>query len=205
MEISISSLGWLASGSWTVTNVPTVATKDTINASGNVSVFIMGYQTPTSAMPTTGSAIYHAGSAAQPVGLGAFFNGNGGPSAALAGQIDITADFAGGTVNGTLTNTVAVYGTGTYNSNGEIFAKLPWNNVAMTGSISGNTISGTSSVTSNPANLTSIGPGATGTIKGGFYGPTADQIGLIWTLSDGKSAALGTITTISKSNVIVLP
>ncbi|WCM25888.1 transferrin-binding protein-like solute binding protein [Sphingomonas sp. QA11] len=214
LDFNITSLAWLATGSWNTTNVaPPANGNDALNEAGSASTFLLGYQTPVSAMPTTGQAIYYAG-ANDPngnpvtrVSIGSFFNGNGGPNAAIAGVVTITASFAagGGNITGTVNNTTATYLTG-YNASGSaVYATQPWNNLSLTGNIAGNLISGTANVTSNPANSTSLASGASGAIKGGFYGPNADQIGLIVNLNDSKSAFVGAIGTATKSNVIILP
>jgi hypothetical protein len=39
-----------------------------------------------------------------------------------------------------------------------------------------------------------LGPNATGTLEGKFFGPAAQEAGAVWTLFDGTRAAIGTLT-----------
>jgi hypothetical protein len=73
-------------------------------------------------------------------------------------------------------------------------AGAPWNNVAFNSTITGSAFSGTTSVTSAPGSAGSLGAGATGTLEGHFFGPTAQEAGAVWTLFDGTKAAIGTLT-----------
>ncbi|MGH6956896.1 MAG: transferrin-binding protein-like solute binding protein [Caulobacteraceae bacterium] len=132
---------------------------------------LIGYQTPTSSMPTTGSATYS--------GVGNVTGSDFWPAGAilsLTGDGSLTANFATGAVSGSMT--------------GIKVAQNPWNNVTITGSISGDTFSGATS--SGPTGGTGYEMNnGTGSISGGFYGPNANEVGAVWTLSDGFSSAIG--------------
>ena len=69
----------------------------------------------------------------------------------------------------------------------------PWNTVSITATISGittNTFLGATSTVAGPAaNPLSFAANATGKINGGFYGPTANEVGAIWTLYDPGTPA----------------
>ena len=73
----------------------------------------------------------------------------------------------------------------------------PWNDVSVSASIATGTnkFSGTTSVSSQPASGPSgallLGNSATGNINGGFYGPAAQNLGAIWSLSDGTTSVIG--------------
>jgi hypothetical protein len=154
-----------------------------------VGEFVAGFQTPPSAMPTSGSATY---SLAQGV-LGWMATPQSGQSVAfhvevVQGDANLTVDFASGQLTGTFTNMlvgdgVAILKGGPYPA---------WNDVSISASISGATFAGSAATTSYPTGSLSLGP-ATGTIRGGFYGPAADEVGAVWTLSDGRNTAFGTV------------
>lgn len=148
----------------------------------NTGFFIAGYQTPAANMPTSGSGTYSGtgnvyGEVVVPNAAG------GATTATLTGDGSLTANFATGGVTGTLSNINANY-------NG---ANTAWNNVSITGAINAgaSTFNGATSTPSAPGNTYSLAATATGTIRGGFYGPTAQQVAAVWTLSDGTKSALG--------------
>jgi hypothetical protein len=149
-------------------------------AATNFGGFIAGYQTPPAGMPTTGTATYSATNNV----LGAVVapsSGGGGTVASLTGNASITANFATGAVTGSLTNMTASYES----------VSTAWNSVSLTATIAGNTFSGATAATSAPATTYALAAGATGAVKGGFYGPTANEAAAVWTLSDGTKAAVG--------------
>ncbi len=67
-----------------------------------------------------------------------------------------------------------------------------WNNVSVTASISGTAISGTTATSSTPSGSLAFAS-ANGTLKGGFYGPNADEVGAVWTLFDDSKTAIGSV------------
>jgi hypothetical protein len=71
----------------------------------------------------------------------------------------------------------------------------PWNDVSVAGNIAmgTNKFSGTTAATSAPGTLMSLSGSATGSINGAFYGPAAQNLGAVWSLSDGTGSALGTV------------
>jgi hypothetical protein len=141
-------------------------------------------------MPTTGSATY---SGTGNVSGFAAIQGAATPAGLsdIAGDGSLTANFATGAITGAFTNMTATPVSGG--------AALPWNNVSVTGTISQNVFTGTAAVTSVPANAASISASATGTINGGFYGPAANEVGLIWRLQDAAgSLAVGTFGAAAK-------
>jgi hypothetical protein len=141
-------------------------------------------------MPTTGSATY---SGTGNVSGFAAIQGAATPAGLsdIAGDGSLTANFATGAFTGAFTNMTATPVSGG--------TALPWNNVSLTGTISQNVFTGTAAVTSVPANAASISASATGTINGGFYGPAANEVGLIWRLQDAAgSLAVGTFGAAAK-------
>ncbi|MBV9510414.1 MAG: transferrin-binding protein-like solute binding protein, partial [Caulobacteraceae bacterium] len=149
----------------------------------NAGLFIAGYQTPQVNMPGSGTAQY-----SQTGGVTGelFIPGGPGPygrasQLTLTGDVTLNAAFASGSISGSLTNMQATAAG----------SATPWNNVTISASITGAAFSGTTSTPSTLPNPDALGPGATGSISGAFFGPTADEVAAVWTLSNtggGKSA-----------------
>jgi len=127
----------------------------------------IGSQTPAASMPQTGTATYNG----QTVGAAALNDGSG--SAALAGNIQLTANFAAKTVS---TN---ISGVQVQDLSTAAVTAIPTNfagnativNNHYTGSLSGGQLSGTS----------------TGT----FYGPAAQETAGTWQMTGGGMTAIG--------------
>jgi hypothetical protein len=149
----------------------------------NVSVAgfgVSGFQTPGSALPTSGTATYTGTGSATAIAVV--------PSgfASVKGDTSINVNFGTGSLSGSLTNMTASAGP----------AASPWNNVSLTGSLSGATFSGSTAATPAPSGAFSFGANATGTFNGAFYGPNGQELGAVWSLHDsagGGSSALGLI------------
>lgn len=70
---------------------------------------------------------------------------------------------------------------------------VPWNDVSLTGSMSGSTLSGTTASTGAvPTGNSSFAAGSSGSFSGALFGPNGEELGAVWTLHDatgqGKSA-----------------
>ena len=170
-----SNLSWTSFGYWDVAQT---------NGSRTQAEFVTGYATPAGAVPTTGAATY-TGSVRGEVILPQAGRENGVNYGALSGDATLFANFGTGTITGNLLNMVSTDFDGN---------KLPWNSVSLSGTLSGqNMFSGTSMATSAPGNSVSLRGTATGTFAGAFFGPRGQELGAVWTLSDGIGAAFGTI------------
>jgi len=141
--------------------------------------FMIGFQTPLESMPKTGAAVYRG-----------FENVDGtvlmqnGQTASVTGNGVLVANFAKDTVTGSLYDMMVTT---------VLKTQMAWDTVYLSGTISGDLISGTAAVINNPGNSLSLAKSGKGTISGGFYGPTANEVALIWTLHDSKgSNAVGT-------------
>jgi hypothetical protein len=182
-------LNYLELGNWSISTSPISGTNSDI-AAGTTSVgfLVYGYQTPPASMPTTGSATYSGTG-----NVSGFTAIQGATTPAgisdIAGDGSLTANFATGAITGSFTNMTATPVSGG--------ATIPWNSVALSGSVSttvingvstGNIFSGTAAVTSAPANAASLAASAAGSFGGGFYGPTANEVGLSWYLQDAKGS-----------------
>ncbi len=141
---------------------------------GKAMAFAFGYETPATSMPTTGQASFNG----QVRGTVFAPNGDAIPEGGLIGDATFSADFASGRVTGAFTNMRSL---------------TPWNDVSVNASIASGTnkFSGATAVTSAPQGMFSLKSSATGSINGAFYGPTAQNLGAVWTLSDGTKSALG--------------
>ena len=139
------------------------------------------------AMPTTGQADFsgHAqGSIYAPVAS----VGGHIVRADLNGNAAFSADFASGKITGAFTHMQYPNPLG-----GLPLTALPWNDVSVNASIAAGTnrFSGSTAVTSAPQNTFSLLGSATGHIDGAFYGPAAQNLGAIWSLTDGTTSAIG--------------
>ena len=146
-----------------------------------IGTYVVGYQTPTASVPRAGTASY-----VDPFGVDAeafYPRANGAlpyTQVFISGGVNLQVNFVNGSVTGAFNNLQAFASTGV----------APWNVVTVSGTISGNGISGTTTSANPPANNLAFGSG-TGSIKGGFYGPAADEVAGTWTLSDGTNSAIG--------------
>jgi hypothetical protein len=142
-------------------------------------VFAFGYETPVQALPTTGTAVFNG------VALGTAFTPVGTDIRAtdVIADAAFSVDFASGRIAGAFTRG-SYLGVGRWE---------PWNDVSVSATIAAgsNKFSGTTSVTTAPGGTFALSGAATGSINGGFYGPTAENLGALWTLSDGKTTAVG--------------
>lgn len=163
------ALDWTRTGVWTLTGASGLA---------NAAPFVTGYETPLSGIPTTGTATYN-GSAQ---GVVYYPSGSSYATTRVEGTASFTADFDARSVNGNMTGMKTA-------------TDAAWNNVSFNAQISStqNGFSGNSQVTSAPGGAASLAAGATGTIEGRFYGPSAQEAGAVWTLHDGNITAEGTI------------
>jgi hypothetical protein len=171
-------------------------------AGGFEGAVLTGYQTQAGHVPTAGSATYNgvngtaqgASNAGGVVGQIWVPSQSGNPiqGGGLSGNATVNVNFASGGVSGQLTNMTVSTGGGA----------AAWNNVNLTGSLSGASLSGTTSTNGPPAGSPALFPqgfssAATGTFKGALYGPNAQELGAIWSLSesttDGGKSALGVI------------
>lgn len=179
LHIQTYGLSYTAFGQW-------ASTKGALLVPDTVGAFAYGYQTPVTAMPTIGTATY---SNTGGVVGGVFIPLGGGISGTdVSGDVSLTANFATGSVNGAFTNMKVDSGAQT----------AAWNNVSVAANIASgtSTFSGATAATSAPANNAyALKASATGAINGGFYGPNAEELGAVWTLSnnDGTGSAIGTV------------
>ena len=106
--------------------------------------------------------------------------------------MSLTVNFGTKALTGSFTN-LAI--TGGYPEGSKYTGLLQptLNDVSFTGSIdtTRNWFSGTTGVTNQPAGQQAFAPGASGSITGMFYGPAANEVGGVWTLSDSVRRLIG--------------
>jgi hypothetical protein len=145
--------------------------------------FLFGYETPAASMPSTGQATFSGYADANiigPVSIGGLLHIF---SNRASGKAELTADFASGKIIGGLSHMQ-------YFENSSF---VPWNDVSVNGNIlrGTNKFSGSTGVTSTPGTTFSVKASAVGNIDGAFYGPNAQNLGAVWTLSDGTTSVIG--------------
>lgn len=150
------------------------------NKSG--AAFVFGYETPAAAMASTGTATFSGMATAtvsKPVGGTV-------KAASVWGGATLSVDFASGKLMGAFTNMQQPNGSG---------GVQPWNDVSVSANIASGTnrFSGSTAATSNPKTTFSLSSSATGDIDGAFFGPSAENLGAVWSLSDGTGSALGVV------------
>lgn len=151
--------------------------------------FVFGYETPVSAMPSSGTANY-SGLADATVFKSV---GSNTLSTYLDGNAVVSINFGSGKVTGAITQMQQYDGLSYGGGKQEGF--LPWNDVSLSANIAAGTnkFSGTTAVTSAPGTAFSLSSSATGHIDGALYGPAAQNLGAVWSLSDGAISAFGTV------------
>jgi hypothetical protein len=157
-------------GSWGVTG-------STPGVTG--AAFVYGYSTPAAVIPAQGRARHHGDV------RGTVISRSG--NVPLVGRGDLTIDFGNHTVNGSMKE----MRQGVIWDERAPFSN-PFNDIAITATQSGNRINGTASVTGAPNSTISLSAGASGHFNGELFGPAANELGAVWTLSDGTRSAVGT-------------
>ena len=175
----MAGLNYLSYGSWSIA-------LSNFRSTSDAGSYVAGYQSPASAMPTTGTAHYSSTSYGV---TGTVYVTNGGTttSAALMGTANLDVDFAASSIKGTLDHI-------NYSKDG---MSGGFNDIAVSANIASgtSTFSGTTAATTAGSSYYALKPTATGQINGAFYGPTPKEMGAIWTLSngDGTGVAVGAV------------
>ncbi len=146
----------------------------------SATAFVFGYETPKAGMPSSGTAEfmgYAMGTVYKPTGTDI-------RSAFVDGTAFFEVDFGSGRVSGGINSTRTVQ------------SREAWNDLLITATIAAgsNKFNGTTAARNTPGTPMSLSSSATGNINGAFFGPAAQNIGAVWSLSDGTGSALGTLT-----------
>jgi len=162
-------------------------TRDFVPLAGSADIptqlfYAFGYETPASSIPISGTAAYRGTGT---VGGRVWTTMNFGD---LGGDASFSVDFASGKINGALTKVTASSYDVTW----------PWHDVSVVANIAAGTnkFTGATAASSQPPPTTlpsglNLTNSATGHINGAFYGPAAQNLGALWSLSDGTGSALG--------------
>ena len=182
VSAAIGTMSYTLLGAWTY-----------LPASGNKAYLgqvVTGYGTPTGGVPTSGSASYTQtggviGVYAVPSGTNAIELGT------VGGNVSLNVNFAGNTTSGSFTNmTAKAPGSST---------TTPWNSLSLSGTLTRGTNAATLDgpmTTTGATGTAGFSSAATGTFHGALYGPTAQEVGGTWRLTEstasGGKAAFGT-------------
>ena len=148
-----------------------------------LTAYAFGYETPAAGIPMTGTAAYLGpGAVRGQLTLGS--GGCGDCNEWVSGDASFSVNFASGAINGNFTNMTS------YGDSGP----LPWYNITVGGQIASGTnkFSGTTAI--SPQQSATVGnPSGNGVINGAFYGPNAQNLGAIWTLTGQGFNVLGAV------------
>ena len=154
----------------------------------SVTEYVFGYETPSSSMPTTGSATF-SGTAQASVfkTIGTDIQVTGLDGAGAYGKAAFSVNFSSGQVTGAFTAMQYWDGGVTKPAMERRFGDRKYREGGT------NRFSGDTAAASAPAGVMSLSGSATGHIDGAFYGPAAQNLGAVWSLSDGSASAIGTV------------
>jgi hypothetical protein len=177
-------MNYAALGVWEVDTQNPQITPGVTEGNIHLGTFATGYETPASGMPTSGAAFYSGTKNA----AGVIISDHAGiiNRASVFGDATLAANFGTGAITGSFSNMTAVDSAS---------VKSPWNDVSVSGSIIAGTsrFSGTTAVTSTPSGAFAVSGSASGRIDGGFYGPTANELGAVWSIKDSGTVAVGVV------------
>jgi hypothetical protein len=147
--------------------------RDTTSEATNsvISSYVAGYVTPTASVPATGSATF----VGRTIGAGVRTGYDG--TYLIRGAMVANANFAAGTVATSFTDVV---GTNSLSGISTIFS-----NFGGTANIAGGAFSGPVASTATTGTILGGTGTLSGTLVGQFYGPNAEEIGGIWSLTGG--------------------
>lgn len=143
--------------------------------------WLAGLQTPLAAIPLSGTAR----SSGKVLGLASeYFLCQCNSVAEVTGNVALSADFNAHKLSGTMTG-LSVRSTG--NPSG------PLNNISFSATIAAgrNLFAGTTVVSSVVEGPWALASNATGDLTGHFYGPSAEELGAVWTLFDATRRVIG--------------
>ena len=176
-DVSSWGLSYVSLGLWLHSGAQGSSPQVTFTA------YALGYETPAAGMPMSGTATYSGPGAVrgqQILGSG----GCGDCNQWVSGDASFSVNFASGNINGSFTN-MSNYGDS---------GVFPFYNISVGGQIASGTnkFSGTTAISpQQPANVgNAIGNGV---INGAFYGPNAQNLGAIWTLTTSGFSILGAV------------
>ncbi|HUZ12961.1 MAG TPA: transferrin-binding protein-like solute binding protein [Caulobacteraceae bacterium] len=156
------------------------------NSSGNsVYVGVLAGGQPgvpqTASMPTTGSATYSGGATGYIVQPNS--SNSTGTAGGFFGNASLTANFASGGVTGSISG-IQAYSVQNNGVGGNAIGSV--NDISLSANISGAQYTGTASASGSAGAAFDIS-GATGSLKGAFYGPSAAETAGVFYLTGGTN------------------
>jgi hypothetical protein len=173
LQVGTSELDYTAYGYWLIQSP--VANGASSDLGGGT--WLTGFVTPPGSVPVTGGASYSGH-------IAGLFDEGSGSMALVRGGIQVQADFAARSVSGTITG--IQFGSDT-------FMYGPMNDIAFSATLdpAQNLFRGTTRVVTFPAGPTAFTADASGVVAGRFFGPSANEVGGVWTLSDASRRLIG--------------
>jgi hypothetical protein len=183
-RLTASNMNYSALGVWEVDTQNAQITPGVTEGNIHLGAFATGYETPTSGMPTSGAAFYSGNKNV----VGMIITDVAGKidRASVYGDATLAANFGTGAITGAFSNMV---------STNSAAVRAPWNDVSLSASIIAGTsrFSGSTAASTAPGGAFAVSGSATGRIDGGFYGPTANELGAVWSLKDSGTVAIGVV------------
>lgn len=183
-RLTASNMNYSALGVWEVDTQNAQITPGVTEGNIHLGAFATGYETPVSGMPTSGAAFYSGNKNV----VGMIITDVAGKidRASVLGDATLAANFGTGAITGAFSNMV---------STNSAAVRAPWNDVSVSASIIAGTsrFSGSTAASTAPGGAFSVSGSATGRIDGGFYGPTANELGAVWSLKDSGTVAIGVV------------
>jgi hypothetical protein len=182
--VDLRALDWTAYGSWLSNQSNFQSSEDPTSYNA---AFFTGYETPGSAVPTGGTATFSGwtqGSAWTDGSEGVIWD-------VLFGKAHLVVNFENRIITGSL--------TGMEVGDSWYAGASQWNSVSFLASFTSgqSRFSGTAAVMATPGvtlgDYLVLKDTATGSLVGSFFGPTANEAGAVWTLSDGTVWAVGAL------------
>jgi len=157
--------------------------------------FVTGYETPGSAVPTTGTATYSATHSVTAI-VTKFAPDGTLDRGVVLGDSTYGANFATGDVSGNLTNmhVIAENGTTTFAAWNDVSvgAKITAGTNQFNGSATASAVPSGATTPSDAYAVTATGANtAKGQFNGAFYGPNANELAGVWSLKDPSHVVIG--------------
>lgn len=143
--------------------------------------FVGGLETPLGNIPATGTASYSGKVTGH---YSDYYNCACASFSGVIGNVQLSANFGNKTLSGLMTQMQVIPDTALSGF---------MNDVSFTASFASaeNWFSGTTAVASMPNSPFALAGNAAGSIVGSFYGPRGQEVGAVWTLSDGSRRVIG--------------
>jgi len=184
---------YLALGQWVKNqqNAAPIPAEDLLD--GAVGWVLFGMEPASFGLPTSGATTYALKGGV--LGTDYVYQSLGGQSLwvphALTGDGSVTVDFASNTLKGAFTNMTAAPSNGVSATG----AGAAFSSFALSGTLNGASsphFSGVVQVSDTPASQSvPLNASASGSFSGSLYGPNAEELGLIWSISDSSNYIIG--------------